>query len=150
MGLIFLTALWLIPLYVIVKYFKFQKDNLIVDNSGLRLSFSGQKIEFGWEEVNKVGFQAITAKRMGAQEIFPYLAIELKNTSKIENLKSSPEFGFLQKRKDLGLYSDQKDVLDIYISMRFASEGDSGLLGFLSAKSPFIKELNPLVRVNHK
>ncbi len=145
-----LIIIWLMPLFLVVKYFQTKNDDLIINNDKLTLTMNVQKIDFAWEEIEKIGFQGISAKRMGLLETIPYLAIKLKDYSKIETLKSSPEFGFIQKRIDLSLYMNQEDVLDLYLSMRFASEKDYDLLDFLSTKSSFIKKINPLVKTNEK
>lgn len=145
-GIVVLAILWLLALYVTVQHFRTKRDCLIIDTDGLTLSASGQKIEYIWEDIKKAGFQSVIAKRMGVWEACIYLVLGLSNTSRIGSLKSSPEFGFLQKRSDLTQYLNQSDIFDLYISMRFASKNDSGLLNLLKTKSNFIQKLNPLVK----
>lgn len=144
-GLIVMGIIWFLILFVIVKYFQTRNEGLIINDSGLFLSFNGQEVHFDWEEVKKIGFQAIlTPKSFGVAEAIPYLAVELKDSSSISVLKSSREFGFLQKKNDLVLYVDQKDVLDLYISLKSASERDSDLSAYLSTKTLLVEKLNNL------
>lgn len=148
LGLGFGALLWILFAFPIFIYIRSYKEGLIINDDGLKLSYKGQKVEFNWEEIEKIGFQAIVAKRMGIYEAIPYLAIDLKDGSKITVLKSSREFGFLQKKNDLASYMDQKDVLDLYISIKFASKNDSSLLDFLLTKSIYVQKLKPLIKTN--
>lgn len=144
-GLVLLILLWLLFIYPIIRYFQTFNEGLVINKAGLFLTVNSQKVELTWEEINKVGFQAImTPESFGMGEVIPYLAVELKDNSKISVLRSSREYGFLQKKSDFISFVDQKDVLDLYISMRFASEKDSDLPAFLSSKILFIEKLNNL------
>lgn len=144
-GLALLMLLWLLSAYPIIRYFQTLNEGLIINKAGLFLTINGQKVELTWEEISKIGFQAmITPESFGIKETRPYLAVDLRDNSKITVLKSSHEFGFLQKKNDLISFMDQKDILDLYISMRFASEKDSDLLAFLSSKISFVEKLNNL------
>ncbi|MEK9208777.1 MAG: hypothetical protein AAB910_01730 [Patescibacteria group bacterium] len=149
-GLSVLVLLWVMFASLIYTFIKTYKEGLIINNEGFNLSYKGQKVEFNWEEIEKIGFQAIIAKRMGIYEIIPYLTIELKDNSKIMTLKSSREFGFLQKKIDLSSYMDQKDVLDLYISMKFASDNDSSMADFLSNRPNFIKKMIPIIKTSNE
>ena len=77
------------------------------------------------------------------------MAIGLNDTSKIADLKSSREFGFLQKKTDLASYMEQKDVMDLYVSMKFVTEKESNLQTFLSGKTIFETKLKPLVKTDN-
>lgn len=148
-GLSVLSALWLLIMVSIAIIFPKRNNGLIIDDLGLHIIHIGQNLNISWTEIEKVGFQAIAAKRMGVLEIFPYLAISLKNAIALNNTNSSSEFGFLLKKSDFNSYMDQKDVSDLYISMKFAVEADSDLPSYLSTKTTFVNQLKPLVKADN-
>lgn len=148
-GLIVLSTLWLLITISIFLMFPKRNDGLIIDDFGLHIIHIGQNLNISWPEIEKVGFQTIAAKRIGVLEVFPYLAISLKNAIALNNTKSSSEFGFLQKKTDFNAYMDQKDVSNLYISMKFAIEADSDLPNYLSTKTTFINQLKPLIKADN-
>lgn len=88
-GLIILFLIWFGLFYSIIVYFQTRNDDLSVDDNGLKLRYKKALLYFNWDEINKIGFQTISSKRMGVQETTPYLAIRLNDSTKLQTLKIS-------------------------------------------------------------
>ncbi len=140
-------SFWLLFLSPLVIWFVSRNKNLKITDSGIYVSMNNDKLDLKWEDIEKIGFQAISAKRIGVTEVFPYLAIKLKDVNKITELKSTKEFGFLLKKVDLANYNNQSDILDLYISMQHASEKYSDMPQFLSSRANFITKLPEITKI---
>jgi len=143
---------WLFFLLPVVIHFVKKGERAEIGDEGISIYQKGKVVQLVWGEIVKIGFQVVMAKRMGVYEAFPYLSIKLAapSLSKIDILKSSKEFGFIQKFSDLTGYMGQ-DKLDFYIGMQYAKENDSQqLIHLLSSRSVYIKSLSPLIKTDDK
>ncbi|OIO45385.1 MAG: hypothetical protein COZ34_04730 [Candidatus Pacebacteria bacterium CG_4_10_14_3_um_filter_34_15] len=138
----------LLLIYPVINYF-LNRNRLFIDIERLSITFDGRTYNFKWEEISQIGFQVlISEKSFGVREAIPYLALKLKDISKINFMKDHEEFGFIQKKDDLKKLKHQEDILDLYVSLRFAKYTDSFFLDFLKNKSAFAEHLKPLVRTD--
>jgi len=139
---------WLLFIFPLVYYF-LNQNRLIINTNGLSIMFGGKTYYFGWNEVSKIGIQALVSpKSLGIMEIFLYLAINLKDKLKINDIKNHKEFDLIQKKDDLKNFRHQEDILDLYVSLRFTEDSDPPFLDFLKNKSTFVEHLKPLVRTD--
>ena len=146
-----LLVFWLLFFWVMVKLFKSRSERTEITDSGIYIYQHKKMISFGWNEIEKIGCQVVIVQRMGTNEGFLYLSINVVDQSvgKLDILKSSNEFGFIRKAGDFTNYMG-KDRMDLYINMHFIKEKDSGLFDLLSFKPGFVKTIPPLIKTRDK
>jgi len=152
-GILVLLVFWLLFLWSIVKYFKSRNERVEISDTGTIIYQHGKIVSFDWNEIEKIGFQALVSQRLGMYEIYPNLAIKLIVSSKlkIEAIVSSKEYRFIRKTGDLKDYIGKEEKYDLYINISFLKENDKGILDFLdflSTKQAFIKSISPLIKTN--
>lgn len=140
----------LLFIYPVINYF-LNQNRLSIDIERLSIVFDGKTYSFKWEEINQIGFQVlISEKSFGVRETIPYLALKLKDISKINFMKDHKEFSFIQKKDDLKKFRHQEDILDLYVSLRFIDDLNLSFLDFLRSKSAFVEHLKPLIKTDNE
>lgn len=137
---------WSVFLLILSIYLKTRDEYVEINDQEIAIHQHKTILHIAWSQIQNIGFQAITARRMGILEIHPHLAISLPNRSIVNDLKSSQEPGFIQKKQDLGKYMNSNDTHDLYINMQYAQNSNQDLLGLLSSKIGFSKSLPPLIK----
>lgn len=140
--LLVFELLFIIP---IIMFMVNIKNGVFMSEEGFKISYLGKKIFLNWNDIKKVGFQAIVSKKSNwGQVVIPYLAIDLKDDTKIIDLKSSKMYGFLLKKEDLKSFSDNENISSLYVSCKELAESNSNLPDFLANKVSFIANLKPI------
>jgi hypothetical protein len=142
---IFGFALSLLFIYPVIDHFITRKRGVYVNSDGFKLTFPEQDTYLGWDEIEKVGFQAVILPSRIISEARSYVAIKLKDTTKCQNLKNHREFGFIQLKDDLKDYKKQENVFDLYFSLISAPENKS-ILDILKTRKEYIEKITPVVK----
>jgi hypothetical protein len=150
LGVVTLFVFWLPGVFALITFLNSKNNRIEISETGVTFYKNGNILtSFDWGEVDKFGFQASVAKRVGSYTVTPYLAFKLLESShsKLDILESSKEFGLIQKKSDFEKYMAQ-EKLDLYLSMRTVNESDQGMVSLFSAKPIFLKSISPLVKTN--
>lgn len=149
-GIVILLAFWIVPILMLFVFYPKSKRNFVeISKSGVLISQNGNNFFLDWNDIKKVGFQAIISKRLGVYECDSFLGFGLVNPAidKARNL-SSKEYGFIVKKSDLNGYMHEDDKYDIYVNCKFLEEKDSNLKDFLSKIPSNITHTSPLVKTD--
>lgn len=147
-----LLFFWLIFFISFIRLLLANGERAELSDSGIILKQGKTEVFLGWDDIEQIGFQALVAKRMGIPEAIAYLAIKVREASqsKLSPIKSSNEFGFVQKLGDLNNYMGEIKS-DLYVNMAYAKESDEEMmLQLLPSKSRFNKAFSPLVKTSNQ
>jgi len=137
---------WSLILYTATRFIASLRNYVVLNSAGIRFSQFGRTIEIPWNEIKTISLQLIIAKRLGVWESNLYLSITLTEQAKLklEKVKVSREFGFIQNRTTLEGYMGNYKP-DLAITLKFLKEKDKGLLVFLKKQQSYI-DTAPIVK----